>query len=60
MAYGSLFGVSWTVTRNHLPYIPAGFGGALLCELLRRRAAGRFAFRLPGTAPLDAPPRRAR
>jgi hypothetical protein len=59
MGYGHPFGLSWTVTRNHLPYLPASFGGLLAWELLLRRVRERFEPRAVATDQ-EAAPRRAR
>lgn len=60
MGYGNPFGASWTVTRNHLPYIPASLGGLLAWELVLRRTRGRWQRPPAERTDAQALPRRAR
>lgn len=60
MGYGNVFGVSWTVTRNHLPYLSASVGGVLACELVIRNMRKRGALTRKPRQAIETAPRRAR
>lgn len=60
MGYGTVFGISWVVTRNHLPYVPASISGVLLCELVVRSLRKRGALTRKPREVNESAPRRAR
>jgi len=60
MGYGNPLGASWTVTRNHLAYVPVSLGGVLAWELVLRRVRRRPWLRPAARDAAETEPRRAR